>query len=335
MKNVLYIGNALSKRKGTPTTIETLSAHIKAFCNVSVASHKPNKVLRLLDMIWLLLKNRSTTDLVLIDTYSTVNFYYALIISQLCRAFKIKYITILHGGDLEDRLQHSAKLSALIFKNAHAIVAPSYFLKSVFERYGYQEVLFIPNSIELDHYEFTDRPIAAIKLLWVRSFSALYNPEQAVLVLELLLKMGYEASLSMIGPEVDGALAKTKALAQHKELKVNFTGKLSKEEWRAYSKQSNVFINTTTIDNTPVSVIEAMALGLPVISTHVGGLPYLISDGIDGLLVPPKDPEAMVEAILKLKSDEALRAKIIANARLKVENFSWEDVRPKWERLLT
>ncbi len=335
MKNVLYIGNALSKSKGTPTVIETLSAHIKAFCNVTVASHKPNKVLRLLDMVGLVLKNRSQTDVVLIDTYSTINFFYALIISQMCRVLKIKYITILHGGDLEDRLQHSPKLSRLIFKNAHAIVAPSHFLKSVFETYGYKEILFIPNSIELDHYEFTDRRIDTLSLLWVRSFSALYNPDQAVLVLDTLLKMGYDATLTMIGPEGDGSLAKTKALAKQKNLKVDFTGKLSKAEWIAYSKTCTIFINTTNVDNTPVSVIEAMALGLPVVSTNVGGLPYLISDGDDGLLVAPKDPEVMAEAIQKLKLDEALRAKLVHNARAKVENFTWEAVRPKWEGLLS
>lgn len=336
MKNVLYIGNALSKSKGTPTTIETLSEHLKAFCSIKVASHKPNKLLRLLDMVALVLKNRSQTDLVLIDTYSTVNFYYAFMISQLCRLLKIKYINILHGGDLENRLRDSSWLSHLIFDNAHKIVAPSNFLKSVFETYGYKEVLYIPNSIELELYEFNDRPINdTTNLLWVRSFSALYNPEQAILVLEALQHMNYEATLTMIGPEVDGSLKKAKELAQKRNLNVNFTGKLTKAEWRAYSINCNVFINTTNVDNTPVSVIEAMALGLPVVSTNVGGIPFLIFDGSDGLLVNPKEVDAMVKAILKLKSDELLRGKIVQNARAKVERFSWYAVKPQWEALLS
>jgi glycosyltransferase involved in cell wall biosynthesis len=335
MKNVLYIGNALSKSKGTPTVIETLSAHLKAFCNVKVASNQPNQVLRLLDMIGLVFNYRSQTDLVLIDTYSTLNFYYALIISQLCRVFKIPYICILHGGDLENRLKKSPKLCRMVFYHAQTIVAPSQFLKLVFECYGYKEILYIPNSVELQNYEFTDRPIDTINLLWVRSFSSLYNPEQAVLVLEMLQQLNYDATLTMIGPEVDGSLIKTRALAKERHLKVNFTGKLSKAEWRAYSKNCNVFINTTNVDNTPVSVIEAMALGLPVVSTNVGGIPFLISDGTDGLLVPPQDIDAMAYAIIKLKSDNALRSKLITTARAKVENFSWDAVRPQWEALLS
>ena len=57
-------------------------------------------------------------------------------------------------------------------------------------------------------------------------------------------------------------------------------------------------------------------------------------DNKDGLLVEPQNVDAMVDAIIKLKSDEALRNKIVVNARSKVENFSWEAVKPKWNALL-
>lgn len=334
MKNVLYIGNALSNNGKTSTTIESLSEHLKEICSIKIASKKSNKILRLLDMIKLVLVNRTSTDIILIDTYSTSNFYFALTISQLCRFLNIKYITNLHGGDLENRLKDSAKLSGLIFNNAHAIVAPSNFLKSVFANYGYDKVLFIPNCIEIDNYEFCNRSIDSIKLLWVRSFSSMYNPELAVLVLEKLLQKKYHAELTMVGPDADGSLKKVKDLANSKELKLSFTGKLAKPEWLALSKGSNVFINTTNLDNTPVSVIEAMALGLSIVSTNVGGLPFLINNNVDGILVEPRDADAMVDAIIKLKSDEGLRNKLVVNARSKVEKFAWKVVKPKWEALL-
>jgi len=335
MIKILYIGNALSNKGKTSTTIETLSKHLREICSIKIASNKSNKISRVLDMIKLVLANNSKTDFVLIDTYSTTNFYYALIISQLCRFFKLKYITILHGGNLELRLKENSTLSGLIFKNAHEIVAPSNFLKTVFSSYGYSEVLFIPNTIEIENYEFKNRSINTIELLWVRSFASIYNPEQAVLVLEQLLKMNYDARLTMVGPDVDGSFAKIKDLANAKDLEVNFTGKLSQPEWIALSKKCNVFINTTNIDNTPVSVIEAMALGLPVVTTNVGGLPYLIDDYTDGLLVPPQDVKSMVSAILKLKSEDTFRFKLITRARSKVEKFDWNAVKPKWKTLLS
>jgi glycosyltransferase involved in cell wall biosynthesis len=335
MKKILYIGNALSNKGKTKTSIETLGTFLKEICHVKIASNKANIVSRLVDMILSVLKYKSNTDFVLIDTYSTSNFYYAFIISQLCRLLKIRYIPILRGGNLERRLLRNPKYSHLLFKNAHEIIAPSNFLKTVFSSYGYDEVVFIPNTIEIDNYEFKNRSINTIELLWVRSFASIYNPEQAVLVLEQLLKMNYTTRLTMVGPDVDGTMVKVKKLAQEKNLEINFTGKLSKHQWIALSKNSNVFINTTNIDNMPVSVIEAMALGLPVVSTNVGGLPYLIDDTKDGLLVPPQDVKSMVSAILKLKSDDAFRFKLITRARSKVEKFDWNSIKHKWAALLS
>ncbi|MFP4845652.1 glycosyltransferase family 4 protein [Winogradskyella sp. PE311] len=334
MKNVLYIGNALSSKGKTRTTIDTLGGNLKEICSIKIASSKSNKVLRLLDMILLVLRNSSKTDYVLIDTYSTSNFYFALIISQLCRILRIPYIPILHGGNLENRLIHNPTLSALIFKNAYKLVAPSNFLVSIILSHGFKAVEFIPNSIDIEDYKFLDHKMDDLRLLWVRSFSAIYNPALAVLVLEKLCKDGYNASLTMVGPEVDGSLDEVKKLANRDNLDISFTGKLSKKEWIELSKNHNIFINTTNFDNTPVSVIEAMALGLPVVSTDVGGMPFLISHEKNGLLVPKENVEAMVNEIIRLQSDDNIRLSLIKNARHKVEKFDWNAVKPNWQKLL-
>lgn len=335
MKNVLYIGNALSNKGKTSTTIESLGAHLRDRFNVKIASDKSNKFLRLLDMVRLVLVNRTKADVVLMDTYSTFNFYYALVISQLCRILNLKYIPILHGGNLEYRLKNNPRLSNYIFSNAYKMVAPSHFLKSVFETYGYYNVEFIPNGIDLDIYRFYNRPINGIKLLWVRSFTSIYNPELAILVMQKLKEIGHDAQLTMVGPDIDGTLNTVKASAEEKGLNVSFTGKLSKQEWLKRSENSNVFINTTNLDNTPVSVIEAMAVGLPIVSTNVGGLPFLISNKEEGILVPPNNANAMAEVIINLMKDQDLKNKIIINARSKVEKFSWQSVIPQWETLLS
>jgi glycosyltransferase involved in cell wall biosynthesis len=266
----------------------------------------------------------------LIDTYSTTNFYYALLVSQLCRLLHLKYMPILHGGNLPQRLEHSPRLSQIIFQHAAHNIAPSLYLKEAFEAKGYTNVTYIPNSIQLRQYPLTSRRFDEPKLFWVRSFASLYHPQLAVRVLKALRDRGMDAQLCMVGPDSDGSLAEVKALAKSLSVPVSFTGKLTKAEWTTLSKDYNVFINTTNFDNTPVSVIEAMALGLPVVSTNVGGMPYLISHDVDGLLVPPKDVEAMVVAILNLFEDPSKRALLIANARRKVEGFDWEVVKHQW-----
>ena len=335
MKNVLYVGNALSQQGKNFTSVEILGARLREFCKVKIASSKQNKILRLLDMLLLVLKNNRRTDFVLIDTYSTTNFYYALIISQLSRGLKVRYIPILHGGNLEKRLKYSPKMSKMIFGNAYKLVSPSNFLKECFKSYGYNNIEYIPNFLEIKDFEFCRRDISVIKLFWLRSFVSIYNPTLAILVLEELINRGHNAELTMVGPEIDGSLKVIKQLAIDKKLNVKFTGKLSKEEWINLSKDCNVFINTTNFDNMPVSVIEAMALGLPVVSTNVGGLPYLISNNEEGLLVPPNDVDSMANAIIKLKEDQNLKDKLVVNARKKVEKFDWKEIRGKWEKLLS
>src|SRR5690606_41312383 len=101
----------------------------------------------------------------------------------------------------------------------------------------------------------------------------------------------------------DGSLSAAKKYAKKHDLRVNFTGKLKKKEWIKLSAAYDIFINTSDIDNTPVSVIEAMALGLPVVSTNVGGIPYLIEEGKTGLLVAAKDPGGMSVTMISLLAD--------------------------------
>ena len=119
------------------------------------------------------------------------------------------------------------------------------------------------------------------------------------------------------------------------DLKVSFPGKLSKPDIISLSEDYCIFLNTSNVDNTPVSVMEAMALGLPVVSTNVGGMPYLIQNEQTGLLVPPEDPKAMTAACIKLISQPEFSAQLAKNARIEVENFDWERVKHQWLDLLS
>lgn len=336
MKSILYIGNKLDTPKSNISSITIIGSLLeKEGYQLKYASDKANKVIRMLDMIGSLLSNKSNIDYVLIDTYSTINFYYALIISQLCRFFNLKYIPILHGGNLEKRLKYSPKLCKIIFEKAHKLVSPSDFLKNTFISYGYSNIEYIPNTIEIKNYEFLKKDFEAPRLLWVRSFSKIYNPKLAVLILDNLVKKGYKAELCMVGPDTDGTLKEVKQLAKELNLNVNFTGKLSKIEWIELSRDYNIFINTTNYDNMPLSVIEAMALGLPIVSTNVGGMPYLIENGVDGLLVRPNNVYEMSNAVIEIVCNIELRENLIKNMRKNSVKFDWKNVRIKWKKLLS
>ncbi len=335
MKRILYIGNKLEKKNSNVSYISVLGRLLEnQGYIVHYASSYHNKLYRALHMIYKLCRLRKKVDVVLIDTYSTQNFYYALIISQLCRVFKLKYIPILHGGNLPSRLASNPKMSNMVFKHATYNVSPSEYLKNTFEEFGFNNVTYIPNTIEIENYQQQKRDFNTPKLLWVRSFSKIYNPKMAIKVFESIKALYPNAELCMVGPDSDGTLLETKELAQYLNLNVSFTGKLTKDEWIALSIQYNIFINTTNFDNTPLSVIEAMALGLPIVSTNVGGMPYLVEHNRDGFLVSPNQVGEMTKAICHIMEHPENRENMIRKARSKVEQFDWINVKTLWTEIL-
>ena len=332
---LLYLGNQLSKHGFNKTTIETLGLHLEQEgFGVYYASNKKSFPFRMLDMMWSVINYRKQVSYLLIDTYSTKAFWYAFLCSQLARFFNIKYIPILHGGDLPNRLKKNPMLCRVLFSNAYKNVAPSGYLKQAFEKEGFKNVIYIPNTIEIEKYEFKLRTELTPNLLWVRAFASIYNPKMAVKVLQQLQEQYPSATLTMVGPDKDGSLQTTKDFAKSLGITVNFSGQLTKEEWWELASKHDIFINTTHFDNTPVSVMEAMALGLPVISTNVGGIPFLLANEQNALLVPDNDITAMTNAVLDLLENKPKNNLLITNARTFIEQMDWELVKQSWVSIL-
>lgn len=336
MKNIVYIGNKWNKKRNANFTSIDLLEPLFIDCGYKVfsASDKENIFLRMTNMLWMCFNYRNKADYVLIDTYGTLNFYYAYFVSQFCRILKLKYMPILHGGKLPMRLKNSPILSRAIFKNAFINIAPSMYTKSNFEALGFNNIICIPNSIELKNYPFKKRVFNDVRLLWVRSFSRIYNPLLAIKILKALKDESINSRLCMVGPDGDGSLKAAKKYADQLGIEVNFTGKLSKQEWIKLSEDYNIFINTTNFDNMPISVIEAMALGLPVVSTNVGGMPFLIENNKNGVLVEPDSVEAFVKSINNMVSFTQNTTILTQEARTCIENLDWKVVKKQWINVL-
>jgi glycosyltransferase involved in cell wall biosynthesis len=150
-----------------------------------------------------------------------------------------------------------------------------------------------------------------------------------------LIKSNYSnATLCMVGPDKDGSLEITKKYAENLGLNVIFTGGLPQKKWLELSNGYDVFINTTHIDNTPISVMEAMAMGLPIVSTNVGGIPYLLENEKDSLLVNDNDVQVMANSIIRTLENQSETFIRVQNARKKVESFDWNSVKKLWNNLL-
>ncbi|MCG8582523.1 MAG: glycosyltransferase [Bacteroidales bacterium] len=340
MKNssttIYYVGNMLSSHGLSVTTIETLGKQLES-CGYHFiyASTKKPMYARLMNMVVTLLKNRKRVDKILIDTYNSKAYWYCYTISMLSRLFKIPYFPILHGGGLPQRIKNRPLTSKQVFKNSALNISPSKFLQAAFKEHGY-EAIYIPNNIDIKQYVFNERKKCDAKLLFVRSFDKIYNPTLAIKVLANLKKTYPQATLCMVGPDKDGSLETCRKLAKQLQVdeSVKFTGKLSKKEWHQLSEEYSIFINTTNFDNMPVSIIEALALGIPVVSTNAGGLPYLLDDQKDAIIVEKCDVEQMTNGIQTLISDSSKANLLSINGRKKAESFDWTCVKQQWEQIL-
>jgi glycosyltransferase involved in cell wall biosynthesis len=92
----------------------------------------------------------------------------------------------------------------------------------------------------------------------------------------------------------------------------------------------DVFTLSSTYEGLPIALIEAMALGRPAVVTRVGGVPEVLGDGAQGLLVPPRDPAALADGLLRLLGDPGLRDRMGAPARARAADF---DIRKAVRRM--
>ena len=174
--------------------------------------------------------HKSKSPIVFIDTYSHYAFYYALFCSLFCQLMSIKYVPILRGGNLPQRLKTNPYLSKIIFNYSLANISPSIFLKIEYEKYGYISK-YIPNIIQIENYPFQLRKKCSPKLIWVRSMHKSYNPLMAIKVISELLKIIPSASLFMIGPDKeDGSQSECVKYARELRIEqsIHFTGALKK-----------------------------------------------------------------------------------------------------------
>ena len=253
--------------------------------------------------------------------------------SLICKIFRLPLISVLHGGNLPKFAAKHPKWIKRVLKRSAFIVSPSNFLAKEFKVLGFR-IQVIPNVIQLNGYLHRVRRKVAPKLLWMRSFHSIYNPQMAVKVLYELQRDYPDATLVMAGPD-KGLEGEIKQMVSDMELSdyVRFPGFLDPSAKVKEFSEADIYINTTKIDNMPVSVVEAGAMGVPVVATNVGGISHLIDDGKNGLLVPDDDVQGMVIAVKKLLNDPELTQKISVNGRSLAESSSWANVLPLWEDL--
>ncbi len=219
----------------------------------------------------------------------------------------------------------------LTLKKSQAIVVPSIFLKEVFEQY-HKSAVVIPNVLDkaLFFQDKTSQVNEQPHFIVTRNLEAIYDVATTVRAFALIVKVFPCAKLSIAGtgPEKQALISLINDLKLTGS--VNFTGRLAPKEMAKLYQQADVMLNASTVDNTPNSIIEALACGTPVVSTDAGGIPKLVTHQHDALLVNIADHQKMAESAIDILKKSTLRQSLITNGLSTIEKFYWPNV---WQKL--
>lgn len=335
---VLMIGNFLSQTIcGTRGVCEDFSDRLKeSGYQIFTASDRPGRLSRLLDMVNVTWRKRNQYTVAHVDVYSGRAFLWAEAVCWTLRRAGKPYILTLRGGNLPVFAKRWPRRVRHLLRSAAAVTTPSRYLLEQMAIYR-EDLLLQPNPLDLEQYGFRLRSKPQPRIMWMRAFHKIYNPTLAPKVVASLVQDFPDIQSTMLGPDKgDGTLQATQNLARGLGVddRISFPGAAPKTLVSDWLNRGDIFLNTTNVDNTPVSVLEAMACGLCVVSTNVGGIPYILEHEKDALLVPPNDPEALAAAIRRLLEDSDLAESLSMNARRKAEQFDWSGILPQWESLL-
>ena len=239
------------------------------------------------------------------------------------------------GGEAREYLERSRRFIAPTLRRASRLVVPSGFLHDVFRDFGFCAEI-VPNIIDFELFSPSDsvnEQQRGFCLVITRNLETIYGLETAIRAIKIVVTAHPDVQLKIAG---SGPLEQSlKSLVSELGLEghVTFLGRLERDQVVALYREADGMLNPSRVDNMPNSVLEALACQLAVVSTNVGGVPYIVEDGATALLVPPDDPEAMARSICSLIEEPALCQRIACAGRASVQQYSWQRVGTKWIQL--
>jgi glycosyltransferase involved in cell wall biosynthesis len=244
------------------------------------------------------------------------------------RALARRVILHYHSGEADDHLERWSLLVHPFLRLAHQIVVPSRYLREVFERHGYRTRV-IPNVIDTGRFRYRERVPLRPRLLSTRNLEPYYRVDAILEAFARLRRERPDATLTVAG--YGSGEERLKRQAESLGCGgIRFVGRVEPSAMPALYDEADIFVNSSVVDNQPVSVLEAFASGLPVVSTPTGDLKFMVRDDDTGIVVPPADAEGIANGILRIlrRADHALP--IVRSARRAVGENEWPQVRKAW-----
>ena len=247
------------------------------------------------------------------------------------RLFRRKIVVNYHAGGAEDHLAGWGRSAVPVLRRVDAIVLPSGLVAQAFERRGLATRV-LPNAIDAAAFPFREREPLRPVFLCNRALRARYNVAVVLRAFALIQAARPDARLVVAG---DGPRrAELEALAGELGLRdVRFLGWVAPDRMGAHYEEADVWINGSDVDAAPLSILEAWAAGLPVVSTAAVGIAEMVEDEVTGLLVDTGDHAALAAAAERVLDEPSLAASLIAAGRRRALEHDWDSAVARWTAL--
>ncbi len=246
------------------------------------------------------------------------------------KVLRIPYAVWGQGSDvyLPDRITNLT--SKTIIKNADTTIALTRDMKRAMQTICDREISVIPNGIELKEY-MPSPPVVMRegpdkRILFVGRLHPVKGVRYLLQAMQLVHEEMPDAKLILVG---DGKERENlESLTDHLGIRecVEFAGKIPHERIQDYLYHADIFVLPSLSESFGIVNLEAMACGLPIVATRVGGLPDIIDEGINGYLVEAKKPDEIADRILILLQNDAIRKEISGINQKKAEMFAWDRI---------
>lgn len=233
-----------------------------------------------------------------------------------------------HSGEADDHLARWGVLVHPWLGLAHEIVVPSEYLQEIFARYGYYARV-VRNVVDTELFVYRERNPLRPRLLSVRNFEPHYRVADVIRAFARIKARHGDATLTVAGYGSQEPALREMVRSLGLE-GVRFVGRVEPAAVPALYAEADIFLNAAVVDNQPVSVLEAFASGLPVVSTGTGDIAAMLCQGEAGTLVPPQDPAAMAAAVERLLAEPEHALALTRHAHAQVELYTWKQVAAEW-----
>jgi glycosyltransferase involved in cell wall biosynthesis len=266
-------------------------------------------------------------DVAHVFSASYASFLFAPVPAMLAARMMHKRVVLhYHSGEAADHLDNWGPLVHPWLRLAHEIVVPSAFLGDVFARSGYRATV-IPNVVDLSHFAYRERIPLEPRLVSTRNLEPMYGVDVIVEAFARLREQVPNATLTIAGTGSEESRLRRAAAPIGG---IRFIGQVAPDHMPYVLAAADIFLNASIVDNQPVSLLEAFAAGLPVVSTPTGDIATMVQYGQAGVLVPPRDPAALAAALAWLLAHPDEARQMARRARQGIGCYTWASVRGAW-----